>query len=334
MVIALMFCFCLRYCCNLNSRPVNDFYRHLAFELVKHPVVLATVVQTSGSVPAPVGAKMMICANKHSIGTIGGSISEVKIYTQALQVLASGMSTFVDLDLSETCGGQMRVWLERWDRKLLPLAQQILIALESGNPTALVTPFDQVPYLLPESIDTPELTTMGCFIEPLEPMPTLLIVGAGHIAVPLAQMAHLAGFRLIVMDDRPEVITTKSFPHAVCLTTSIDVALQTLSQARSRYATLVTRGIEQDIAALTALLNYSMQYIGMIGSQNRSQQVFQALIQQGYDARQLAKIHTPIGLEIHAQTPAEVAVSICAELIQIRRGGKAQTLKDVNFLSQ
>lgn len=310
---------------------MNDFYRQLALELVKQPVVLVTVIQTSGSVPGRAGSKMFICANQHRVGAIGRGISEAKIYSQAKQVLATGMNSFVEIDLSETCGGQIRVWLERWDKKLLPLVQQILIALENEAPTAIVTPFDQAPYLIPESIEAPQLTSMGCFIEPLEPMPTLLIVGAGQIAELLAQMAHLTEFRIIVMDDRSELVIPERFPHAVCLTTSFDLALQKLSQARSRYAVLMTRRIQQDIATLSSLLAYSIQYIGMIGSQNRSQQIFQALIQSGCTSHQLAAIHTPIGLAIDAQTPAEIAVSICAEIVQARRGGKSQSLSAANL---
>jgi xanthine dehydrogenase accessory factor len=301
---------------------VSDFYRQLAFELAKQPVVLATVVQTSGPVPGRIGTKMFVSTGRKSVGTIGGGVGEAQVYAQALQVLSSGINLFVDIDLSNTCGGQMRVWLERWDKPLLPLVQQILIALEIDNPTALVTPFDQEPYLIPESINTPTLTSIGCFIEPLEPPPTLLIIGAGQIAIALAQIAHLTEFRVIVTDDRAELLTSERFPHAVCLSASLDLALQTLSQARSRYVTLITRGIEQDIAALRSILAYSMQYVGMIGSRNRSQQVLQSLIEQGFDATQLAILHTPIGLKIGAQTPSEIAVSICAELIQIRRGAQ------------
>ncbi|MBD1844707.1 XdhC family protein [Cyanobacteria bacterium FACHB-63] len=311
---------------------MSNFYRQIASELTKQPIVLATVIQTSGSVPGRVGSKMFVCTNKQSVGTIGGGIGEAQIYAKALQTLTSGINSFVDINLSETCGGQMRIWLERWDKKLLPLVQQILMALETGNPATIVTPFDQVPYLIPESVNTPQLTTLGCFIEPLESMPSLLIVGAGQIGVLLAQMAHLAEFQVMVLDDRPELTLPARFPHAICLTTSIESALQALPQARSRYAALITRGIEQDVATLRSLLTYSMQYIGMIGSRNRSQQVFQALMQHGHNMNQLATIHTPIGIEIGAQTPAEIAVSICAELIQIRRSGKAQTLREAKLM--
>lgn len=309
-----------------------DFYRQLAAELAKQPVVLAMVIQTSGSVPGKVGAKLFVCADKTSLGTIGGGIGEEKIYTEALQVLSSGVNSFADVDLSETCGGRMRIWLERWDHKRLPLVQQILIALETENPIAIVTPFDQSPYLLPEWVETPQLTPLGCFIEPLHPNPVLLIIGAGQIAMQLAHLAHLADFRVIVMDARIELTVPARFPDAIGLTTSIDLAVQTLSKARSRYVTLMTRGVEQDIAALRLLLTHPLHYIGMIGSQNRSQQVFQALLNQGFNADQLTAIHTPIGLEIGAETSAEIAMSICAELIKVRRGGKAQTLREAKLM--
>jgi xanthine dehydrogenase accessory factor len=314
---------------------VRDFYQQLAIELARQPVVIATVTQVFGSVPREAGAKMFICADKRTVGTIGGGAGEAKVCQQAFQVLKTNTKQFVEIDLSgepggETegvCGGQMRVWLERWDKSLLPLVEQIVFALETGEPATIVTPFDQTPYLLPESIETPQLTATGCFVEPIEIPPVLLIVGAGHIAVQLARVAHLAGFQIIVTDDRPELTTAERFPNAALLTTSIDQAIQILACARSRYVALVTRSFEQDVNVLKALLPHSVHYIGMIGSHNRIGYVFQALADQGDNAGFLETIHAPIGLQIGALTPEEIAISICAELIQARRGRTIQMSK-------
>jgi xanthine dehydrogenase accessory factor len=315
---------------------VLDFYRQLATELAKQPIVLATVTQVFGSVPSYPGAKLFIDVSGRAIGTIGGGAGEAKVCHQAIQVLKTNTNQFVEIDLSGepgrntdgVCGGQMRVWLERWDKSLLPLVEQILFALQHREAATIVTPFDQAPYLLAESIKVPQLTVTGCFVEPIEHPPVLLIVGAGHIAVSLAQVAHLAGFQILVTDDRPELTTVDRFPTAALVTASINLALQMISCARSRYVAIVTRGIEQDIAILTTLQNYSMDYIGMIGSRNRIQHVFHVLTAQGIDRDALKKIHAPIGLEIGALTPEEIAISIGAELVQIRRGGTAQKLSE------
>jgi xanthine dehydrogenase accessory factor len=315
---------------------IDFFYQQFTIELAKHPLVLATVIQVSGSVPREAGAKMLICSDRRTIGTIGGGTGEAKVIQQALMVLKTNTQQFVEIDLSgepgrETdgaCGGTMRVWLERWDKTRLPLVEKIIFALENGEPVAIVTPFDQAPYLLSESIAAPYLTATGCFVEPIEPPPILLIVGAGHIGFQLARIAHIAGFQVVVSDDRPDLITIKRFPNAVLLTTSIDLALQRMSCARSRYVALVTRSIEQTINTLKVLQDYTTHYIGMIGSHNRIQHIFQALVNSNNDQEDntsfLETIHTPIGLEIGAQTPEEIAISICAELIQARRGSTAQ----------
>jgi xanthine dehydrogenase accessory factor len=315
---------------------VLDFYRQLATELAKQPIVLATVTQVFGSVPSFPGAKLFIGASGRVVGTIGGGAGEAKVCHQAIQVLKTNTNQFVEIDLSGepgrdidgVCGGQMRVWLERWDKSLLPLVEQILFALQHREAATIVTPFDQAPYLLTESIRTPQLTVTGCFVEPIEHPPVLLIVGAGHIAVPLVRVAQLAGFQILVTDDRAELATVERFPKAALVTTSINLALQMIACARSRYVALVTRGIEQDVAILTALQSYSMDYIGMIGSRNRIQHVFQVLTAQGVDRGFLKTIHAPIGLAISALTPEEIAVSISAELIQARRGGIAQKLSE------
>jgi xanthine dehydrogenase accessory factor len=319
---------------------VSNFYRQLAVELARQPVVLATVTQIYGSTPREVGAKMFICEDGRAVGTIGGGAGEAKVCNQASQILKTNTKQFVDINLSGepgremegACGGQMRVWLERWDKSLLPLVEQIVLALESGEPATIATPFDQAPYLVPELIETPQLTATGCFVEPIEIPPVLLIIGAGHIAVQLARVAHLAGFQIIVADDRAELTTVERFPNAVLLTTSIHHAIQTVSCARSRYIALVTRSVEQDVIALKALLTYSMNYIGMIGSRNRIQLVSQTLANQGDNINFLKTIHAPIGLEIGALTPEEIAISICAELIQVRRGGTAHRLSEMESL--
>lgn len=324
----------------IDLELVSDFYRQLAVELARQPVVLATVTQVFGSAPREVGAKMFICADGRAIGTIGGGAGEAKVCKQAFQILKTNTKQFVDINLSgepgrETegvCGGQMRVWLERWDKSLLPLVEQIVLALDSGEPAAIVTPFDQAPYLVPEWIETPQLTATGCFVEPIDIPPVLLIIGAGHIAVQLARVAHLAGFQIIVTDDRVELTTVERFPNAALLTTSIDQAIQTISCARFRYIALVTRSVEQDVNVLRRLLTYSMNYIGMIGSRNRIQHVAQTLAEQGSNISFLKKIHAPIGLEIGALTPEEIAISICAELIQVRRGATAYKMNEMESL--
>jgi xanthine dehydrogenase accessory factor len=305
-------------------------YRELAQALTRSAVVVATVIETKGSVPREVGAKMLIAADGQIAGTIGGGAGEAKVIQQAQLVLQTGQKQQIELDLTGSpqqlrdrqgiCGGRMQIWLERWDQVRLPLVEQIIAGLQAGQTLTLVTPFaaSQTPYLANFAASSP-FSTAESFIDHLYPDPTLLIVGAGHVGEQLAKIASLAGFQIAVQDQRPEWANAQRYPEAQIFTVPIAEALQSFTQCTQLYIALVTRSYQQDLEALIALLQRSTPctYIGMIGSQRRVQQVYQALDQK--DVVQISQIHAPIGLEIGALTPAEIAVSICAELIQVRR---------------
>jgi xanthine dehydrogenase accessory factor len=320
-----------------------SFYQQVAGWLQQEPVVLATVTQVKGSVPREVGAKMAIRADGQTLGTIGGGAGEAKVIHQALQILASGEKQQVEIDLTGApqratqgiCGGTMQVWLERWQGETaLSLVQNIINLLQSGQPATLVIPFtqEQAPHLQ-SSTNTPPPSSLllhpSSFVDLLLPAPTLLIVGAGHCAVPLTTVAHLAGFRVVVQDDRPEFACAERFPNAsVVETQSISQVVESLAKVVDLYVALVTRGYLHDLAALKALLPRSPRYIGMIGSEKRVRIVYQALQQVGFTAQQLQQIYAPIGLDIGALTPEEIAISIGAELIKIRRGGTGVSLSE------
>lgn len=317
-----------------------DFYQQLAIALKNHAVVLATVTSTIGSVPREVGAKMFILPDGRTYGTVGGGAGEAKVYQQALQVLQTGKKQFVEIDLSGTadhretqgiCGGTMLVWLELWSgNDSLNLVNQIVNTLILRNPGALVTPFetDENPYLVVETQLISSLQTTG-LIEALLPPPILLIIGAGHIAVPLAQIAKIAGFQVIVQDDRPEFATAERFPQASLVLAEPVTSIQTIFERCSDlYVALVTRSHLEDLAALRILYHLQVKYLGMVGSVKRIDTVYQILNDEGYLTKLIHPIYAPIGLDIGAVTPEEIAVSICAELIKVRRCGTGISLSE------
>lgn len=315
------------------------YYRQLAQALQGGIVVLATVVNVKGSVPREIGAKMIVCADGSTFNTIGGGAGEAKVIRQAMTVLETGEKQWVEIELTgalgrETqgvCGGMMQVWLERWSGEgAITLVNQILNLLQSGQIATLVIPFatTQSPYL---QLDNTESIPADAFVETLQPPPTLLIVGAGHVGEQLAKVADLIGFQVMIQDDRPEWANSQRFPQAIRIfDTSIAVASAELSTHNQLHAALVTRGYKYDLEVLEILLrrDHLCQYIGMIGSQKRVQQVYQALEQTGIHKSRLQSIYAPIGLDIGALTPEEIAVSISAELILVRRGGTGRPLSE------
>jgi xanthine dehydrogenase accessory factor len=281
---------------------------------------------------------MLIDSNAQTFETIGGGAGEAEVIQQAQLVLATGKKRRIELDLSGApqrhtqgiCGGRMQVWLEQWQgERAIALVQQILDRLQSGQSIKLVTPFAPAsfPYLLNANdlaIDSAIAESIpNVWVEVLQPPPLLLIIGAGHCGIQLAKVAHLVGFQIAVQDDRPDWANVTNYPQAdLILTEPIAEAIARLTQHDQLYAALLTRGYQYDLAALAHLLQRTIpcQYIGMIGSGQRIQRVKQAIAALGISQAKLRSLHAPIGLEIGALTPAEIAVSIAAELILVRRG--------------
>lgn len=173
---------------------------------------------------------------------------------------------------------------------------------------------------------------MEVFIEPIEAAPAVYIFGAGHVGYYLAKMAHDAGFGVHVVDDRAAFANTDRFPFAASVI--VDDIPQWLSQAQipsTAYAVIVTRGHRNDLDALRALAPRELRYIGLIGSRAKVARLYEQLLSETpVDPALLERIHAPIGLDLGAVTPQEIAVSITAELIAVRRG-KAEALKSASL---
>jgi len=167
------------------------------------------------------------------------------------------------------------------------------------------------------------------FIDVMLPQPTLLIAGAGHIAVPLARLGDILGFRVVVVDDRADFATPERFPTAGQLRVGdIATELSKVDINNQTYVVIITRGHAYDEAALRAVVNSPAAYIGMIGSRRKVATVFSHLREAGVSEEALARVHAPIGLDIGAETPEEIAVSIAAEIILVRRGGSGRTMRE------
>jgi xanthine dehydrogenase accessory factor len=162
---------------------------------------------------------------------------------------------------------------------------------------------------------------MEVYIDPIAPAPALYIVGAGHVGWHLARMAADAGFRIHVIDDREKFANAERFPAAETIEVDdIGAWLHRAELPPSAYAVVVTRGHTHDFEALRALAARDLRYVGLIGSRAKVARIFEALEAEGMPVECLGRVHAPIGLDIGAITPAEIAVSILAELIAIRHG--------------
>jgi xanthine dehydrogenase accessory factor len=158
------------------------------------------------------------------------------------------------------------------------------------------------------------------FIEPILTPPTLYLFGGGHVSLPLAEMGKLLGFKIAVIDDRAEFASAERFPEAeIVLAEEFASSFPRLKIDKSSYIVIVTRGHQHDELVLEWAVGTQAKYIGMIGSQTKVKTIFSHLLAKGISKEQLDMVHSPIGLEIGAQTPEEIAVSILAEIIKVRR---------------
>ena len=170
------------------------------------------------------------------------------------------------------------------------------------------------------------------FVDPVSAPEPLIVVGAGHIGVPVALLGQQLGFRVTVLDDRAEFATATRLPEGIEVRL-VDFDADPFRDLRigaRTYVALVTRGHAWDFDCLRLLLagDALPRYIGMIGSRRRVRAALTALLDAGVPRDRLALLHAPIGLDIGAETPAEIAVSIAAELVQVRRGGSARPLTE------
>jgi xanthine dehydrogenase accessory factor len=166
---------------------------------------------------------------------------------------------------------------------------------------------------------------MDVYIEPIEPSPALFIVGAGHVGFHLARVAHEVGFVVHVVDDREKFANAERFPTAAeIVVDDIPQWLERVSLPSHAYVVVVTRGHTNDLEAMRALAPCDLRYLGLIGSRAKVARIYEELLKTSHLApERLERVHAPIGLDIGAVTPQEIAISILAELIAVKHGKTA-----------
>ncbi len=166
------------------------------------------------------------------------------------------------------------------------------------------------------------------YVEPIQPRPMIVVIGAGHVGKAVAHLASWLNFRVAVSDDRPEFCTPEANPEADYFACCPLVELpKQLKIDRQTYLVLTTRGAQVDIDGLPALLETPAAYIGVIGSKRRWLTARKAMIEAGISDEKLNRVHSPMGLELKVETPEEIALSIMAEIVLLRNGGTGKSMK-------
>ena len=291
---------------------------------------------------------MVLTLDGGLLGTVGGGCGEAEVYELAQKMLsdetASGAVLHIDLTENpedgggKVCGGRFDVLLQRLTPELhTKMVRDVVQKLEAGQVCCWNTEFgdtttgfwkdgltqiDFQPRSVVESLVSTEVGWLDSrFSEPLGLVRKLVIVGAGHIARPLCDIAATVGYQVVVIDDRAEYASCEFFPRATAVLHGEyeEMLLPQCAHPELVSVVLVTRGHRHDQECLRLIAHLSLEYLGMIGSQRRIDAVFCELIEEGVMAEHLSRVSAPIGLEIGAQTPAEIAICILAEMIQKRR---------------
>lgn len=168
------------------------------------------------------------------------------------------------------------------------------------------------------------------FVDVSTPAPVLLVVGAGHVAVPVAEIGSLCGFRVVVVDDRADMASPERFPNASeRIVRDIVESLRALTITPDTHIVIITRGHAHDLEALRAVIDSPAAYIGMIGSRRKVRTIYDLLRADGVSEERIERVRAPIGLDISAETPAEIAVSILAEVIMVLRAQHSTRYKGI-----
>jgi xanthine dehydrogenase accessory factor len=327
---------------------------------------LATIVATRGSTPQKVGARLLVLDGERLLGTLGGGAVEAECVREATAAAAAGaaalheytLSTGVD-DWGLACGGSMVVFVEPLRAGALEWLRPAIEAGEGGDSVAVVTALDgreagarvlvregRVTGALSDAAlsgaagelgeralarEVPELGSVQgaqLYAEPFGPPPALVIVGAGHVGKALAGIAGSLGASVTVIDDRPEYASHERFPEADRVIAAPVAETFGWLRVNPRTAIVIAmRNQELDYEATAAALRTPARYVGLIGARRKAILVTERLVTDGFPIDRVRELRAPIGLDIGARTPEEIAVSILAEWLMVRQGGTGSALR-------
>ncbi len=300
---------------------------------------LATVARARGSTPVPAGTKMLVGSEGRLIGSVGGGCVEADVISAALDAQARRRPALLthhlnaDLagDLGLSCGGTVDIFVEPLvaDEAYIRVLDAAAAAesglvrtatewTEAGKPLKTFAPLARAGF----SGAAATLTRDGRFVEErlIQP-PRVLVFGAGHVGAAIARAAAAAGFRVVVIDDRPEYADAARFDAAVAvLAADVETALARYPLASADAVVIATRGHRNDALILERVAASPAGYVGLLGSRRKKIVVTKGLKAAGVPAKSLQRVRVPVGLPIGAVTPEEIAVSVVAELIGWRRG--------------
>jgi xanthine dehydrogenase accessory factor len=312
---------------------------------------LATIVRKMGAAPREEGAKMFIGDDGRFFGTVGGGCVEAEVWqeakkvakSQAVKMLNYRMDGRLAADEGMICGGNVDIFLEPIEQRYRDLYRKIRGLEKTGMNAFVITRYTDEAFskslLLEDGSaigdDVGEETrehvqphlkarrpvlSRGLLLEPVLSSSLLYLFGAGHVSQYVSRVAALADFSVVVIDDRKDFANEERFPEAEeIIVEDFHKVFERITFRGNEFVAVLTRGHKHDADVLEGVLKMPTRYVGMIGSKRKTKLVFDYLKGKGIEEKTLQAVHAPIGLDINAETPQEIAVSIVAELIEAKR---------------
>ena len=298
-------------------------------------IALATVVETWGSSPRPLGSKMVVTRSGKMAGSVSNGCIEGAVFEEAQKVLKSGqpkvaafgVADDVAFEVGLACGGHIEVFVQ----PLGAVHRRLVEMLDRDQPATLKTNLETGEAEL--TAGTPSGSELAhrdgdVFIEPFRRPAHLVIIGAIHIAIPLHRLAKLMGYRVTVVDARAKFATKERFPEADELIVAWpDEAMAKIPVDNSTYVVILTHDPKFDLPALRSVLRKPAGYIGAIGSRKTNQNRFDKLRMEGFTEEELSRVHGPIGLDLGSRGAEETALGILAEITAVRFEGSGMSMR-------
>ncbi|MEQ1923420.1 MAG: XdhC family protein [Pyrinomonadaceae bacterium] len=315
-----------------------EFWQFIASRLKNGETVMVLVVAEShGSSPGRAGYKMAVAADGELVGSIGGGVMEINLVEQSRAAL-SVASASADAKIIEQehrrnaenpsgmiCSGRQTVITRRLTADDAKTVDAIITALETKESLSLTITQNEFT-IGPSKTGTPNnafekrTETDFSYSENLGPKNELFIIGGGHCALALSEVASRLDFRISIFDDRPELNTIEKnqFADEITIINSYEQIGSHITNGGNIYVVLMTLGYASDETVIRSLFERDFKYFGVLGSKAKMKTLLTALEKVGFDKDRLSRIRTPIGLHINSRTPEEIAISIAAEMISVK----------------
>ncbi len=332
------------------------------------PVALATVIAVQGSSPRHLGTMMLIKPDGTTLGTVGGGKIEWEALAAAKRSIAQGLSFGIDVEMIGTettgaapiCGGRVRLSIESvTDRTLYAAARDrlaggssvilasdtidsgcsrpggLLLAVLKGDGSPIA---GEIPAACRDAVLGLAIAANGFLVSAngmaygfIKPAEDLFMFGGGHIGRAVVRCAVELDFRVTVVDERPDYAHPERFPaKAAVLCGDYSSVIGGLSFGDSTYVVIATPGHTTDLSCVRAIMGRGYRYAGFVGSKRKTRMLLDRLAEDGFDRAEIDALRAPVGIDIAAETPAEIALSILAEVIAARRGAPALAAMDAD----